>query len=193
MSDDNPRVTAGRAVTAKWRPKKHRFTCGYCGKEHWTARKSQRFCSRSCQARGRVITGTSPYCSITEPEHPLAHSDGTVLVHRKVLYERIGSGPQSCNWCGRRLTWRGSGMEQVFTDHLDADTRNNDPLNLVPSCKTCNTHRSMNPQFRTHCPKGHEKTPENYRPGSNGRGMACRVCARQRYHASKEGCVANGA
>lgn len=73
-------------------------------------------------------------------DHPLADSDGCVTEHRKVLYDKIGSGPHLCYWgCGAVLSW--GTIHGICVDHLDGDTMNNDPGNLVPSCFLCNIMR----------------------------------------------------
>jgi hypothetical protein len=86
----------------------------------------------------RILTG--------QQGHPLAGKMGNLPEHRKVLYEKIGSGPHPCHWhpvsgCGQlNLQW-GNGIDGIFADHLDEDRLNNDPHNLVPSCHKCNWDR----------------------------------------------------
>jgi len=71
-------------------------------------------------------------------DHPLAAANGTVLEHRKVLYDEIGAGPHPCHWgCCKQLAW-----PEIFVDHLDDDGLNNDPPNLVVSCFSDNIHRT---------------------------------------------------
>lgn len=77
--------------------------------------------------------------------HPLATKDGSVAIHRKVLFEKIGWGPHNCHWCNISLEWTPGKIIQnktLISDHLDFDTRNNSPENLVPSCHGCNKSRS---------------------------------------------------
>lgn len=82
----------------------------------------------------KVLTG--------HQEHPLARSDGTLLEHRKVLYEALGPGPQECHWCGKELKWHTEGQKDlVCVDHLNDDGLDNAPENLAPSCSRCNAHR----------------------------------------------------
>ena len=76
-----------------------------------------------------------------QQDHPLAHADGTLAEHRKVLYDVIGPGPHQCYWCERTLEWV-EGIEGICVDHLDRDISNNDPANLAPSCHKCNWDRS---------------------------------------------------
>lgn len=71
--------------------------------------------------------------------HPLASHHGELLEHRAVLYAKIGPGSHPCHWCGKLREWGGAGG--IHVDHLDEDKLNNDPENLVPSCKQCNGNR----------------------------------------------------
>lgn len=73
--------------------------------------------------------------------HPLATSGGVAYVHRINLYARIGPGPHRCHWCNREVHWRTPGPSQLTSDHLDHDPTNNDPANLVPACRPCNSSR----------------------------------------------------
>lgn len=87
----------------------------------------------------------------TQHGHALARG-GRLQEHRKVLYDLIGPGPHPCHWrdvysCGKdALEWGGRGG--IFVDHLDGDTHNNSPENLVPSCNGCNIRRG-NPESLT--------------------------------------------
>ena len=84
---------------------------------------------------------------LRQHDHPLAGKDGKVYEHRKVLYDSIGPGPHECYWgCGKAVDW-GGGHEGLVADHLDGDTLNNTPENLVPSCRMCNWNRGTDPQF----------------------------------------------
>jgi hypothetical protein len=75
-------------------------------------------------------------------DHPLATGHGTVLVHRKVLYAKIGPGPHRCHWCGTVVAWSKTlGKSALIADHVDSDPHNNNPDNLVPACLRCNTTR----------------------------------------------------
>lgn len=78
--------------------------------------------------------------------HPLADSQGRVLVHRVTLYDKIGPGEHPCHWCGSFVRWDDRPVEHpdssLCVDHLDADRANNDPANLVPSCLACNSRRA---------------------------------------------------
>ncbi|MEV4934130.1 HNH endonuclease signature motif containing protein [Sphingobium sp. LSP13-1-1.1] len=70
------------------------------------------------------------------PEHPLAMSNGLVLEHRRVAYNKYGAGTQTCNWCNVELEW-----SAVEVDHLDWTRTNNRSDNLVTSCQKCNLGR----------------------------------------------------
>lgn len=77
------------------------------------------------------------YVVVKRPNHPLASKAGWVYEHRQVVYELAGPGPQACFWCGTALEWGRS----LHIDHLDHQRDNNDPDNLVISCRPCNTSR----------------------------------------------------
>lgn len=84
----------------------------------------------------------SGYVILTGVKHPLAGSQGKVLVHRVVLYDAIGPGPHPCHWCGKPVDWtKGVTRDSLTVDHLDDDRSNNARENLVPSCNECNTTR----------------------------------------------------
>lgn len=83
------------------------------------------------------------YHLATRHGHPLADRKGFVHVHRIVLYEALGSGPQRCHWCDREIEWHPQeARDRVEVDHLDNDGRNNTLSNLVASCHRCNILRS---------------------------------------------------
>lgn len=83
------------------------------------------------------------YIVLTGTRHPLATAQGKVLVHRLVLFEKIGAGAHPCHWCGRTVIWRAGRIrrDSLVVDHLNDDRADNDPENLVPSCNRCNTNR----------------------------------------------------
>ncbi len=68
--------------------------------------------------------------------HPLAAKGGSVLISRIVLYGKLAGVSGLCHWCGIVLTWA-----TLCADHLDSDTENNQPSNLVGSCRGCNANR----------------------------------------------------
>jgi hypothetical protein len=80
------------------------------------------------------------------PDHPLATKNGYVLESRKLLYDRIGAGPQICHWCATTIVWkvkrgRGTHRGHVVADHVDGNWRNDSPDNVVPACQGCNGTR----------------------------------------------------
>lgn len=68
--------------------------------------------------------------------HPLSGDNGVVQEHRKVLYDKIGPGFHPCHWCGKQISWGGSGGINV--DHLNGVKDDNRSENLVVSCCLCN-------------------------------------------------------
>lgn len=83
--------------------------------------------------------------------HPVAMSDGSVYVHRAVLYDKIGPGPHPCHWCGETVTWGAQGQYGLSVAHLDDDVTNNEPGNLVPVCYRCRHGRGEHDAFTRHC------------------------------------------
>jgi hypothetical protein len=79
------------------------------------------------------------------PNHPLAIANGCVAEHRRVLYAKIGDGPHACTWCRRTVRWM-PGVhyhpDALAADHLNGDTTDNRPENLIPSCIACNRQRA---------------------------------------------------
>lgn len=155
----------------------------FCGIMSGTARcaNTKRPLTRSLDSteEGLAMQATpARYKSVRDPAHPLATPSGLILLHRKMLYDRIGPGWHPCHWCGEPVEWRigkpASGA--LVADHLDHDTRNNSPENLVPSCNPCNGHRlhgeTWEPwtpgtptgrpdRFHARCRKGHLLTLGN--------------------------------
>lgn len=65
--------------------------------------------------------------------------------HRLVLYEKIGPGAHPCHYCGSMVEWKVGQCTQrgnLIAEHVDGDIRNNDPINLVPSCQACNNRKN---------------------------------------------------
>lgn len=89
--------------------------------------------------RTRQLRVTMPgkgYQRLYEPDHPLADTQGYVGEHRKVVFSQIGFELKSCALCGKPETW-----ETVHIDHIDQNIKNNEPSNLRPLCRPCNTFR----------------------------------------------------
>lgn len=72
------------------------------------------------------------------PTHPLAGgSYRWEYEHRIVVFDVYGPGPYRCYWCHvRPLEW-----SDMHADHIDHDRSNNDPVNIRPSCLSCNVGR----------------------------------------------------
>lgn len=106
------------------------------------------------------------YVSIKAPGHPLSWPDGRAAEHRVVLYAVIGPGAHRCHWCNKIVIWRDIDPNvALVVDHLDEDTHNNDPANLVPSCSLCNANRWLTDRCRV----GHDLSePGSWRLRSNG-------------------------
>lgn len=127
--------------------------CEHCRKPFQPRRQDAgRFCSRACYfAFG---PGPTPKDRCKRPRqrtargHPLAPPGGIVGVARLVLYDKIGPGEHPCHWCQAPVRWivgGGPGTPgSLLADHLDWDTNNNVPENLIPSCNHCNAHRTQN-------------------------------------------------
>jgi hypothetical protein len=108
--------------------------------------RPNKYCSYKCAG---TEPGTGKRANLFRPNHPLAVSDGRIMIHRFNLYEKIGPGSHPCAWCGKIVKWtpgagRGDKKDGVLAvDHLDGDTRNNAVENLVPSCYRCNALRGI--------------------------------------------------
>ena len=93
------------------------------------------------QAVGSYVT-SSGYRVLTGMQgHPIADSSSAVLEHRKILYDKIGSGAHPCHWCGELLSW--GGCLGINADHLNGVKLDNRSENLVPSCVNCNKNRAL--------------------------------------------------
>ena len=97
---------------------------------------------------GAGIQRKGRYLSITNAHgHFLAGLVGRIPYHRYVLHEKLGRPTSSeCHWCGFPQPWKsrltGYSQHSINADHVDGDTTNNRPSNLVPSCGWCNMNRS---------------------------------------------------
>lgn len=95
-------------------------------------------------AKGIRTSKGRRYTSTIVRGHPLAHADGKVYDHRRVLYDRLGPGTHECFWCGTELGWYPRGTPgSLQTDHLNGDGGDNRSENLVASCGSCNTSRGQ--------------------------------------------------
>lgn len=121
--------------------------------------------------------------------HPLAMQNGGTYQHRLVLWDKIGPGSHPCAWCGDPVDWfGGTPATRLEVDHIDANRANNDPANLAPSCHHCNVNRNGIYKLKwTHCPNGHEYTPENQVASvrDHRKCRECRLERQRRYEARK--------
>lgn len=138
---------------------------------------------------------TTVYRSRAVPaDHPLAQPShngyAKAYEHRLVLFNKIGGGEHKCHWCKKTIAWDGPKSSRIVADHLDADTRNNEPENLVPACWRCNFTRATRTDFLTHCRYGHEFTTTNTYHRPDGGGRQCKECSRKsckaRYHRRRQ-------
>ena|ERR1019366_6813204 len=102
---------------------------------------------------GSMVVKNGKYLRIINAEgYPISSLRGRIPYHRFVLFEKLGKPDATrCNWCGYVLPWTSTAMSSMFlvinADHLDGDTHNNQPENLVPSCAWCNANRSWAEQY----------------------------------------------
>lgn len=101
------------------------------------------------KARPRITMPGKGYQFVHDPSHPLAHKNGYVAEHRKVVFDRIGFSLCACEMCGKPEAW-----ETVHIDHIDQDPKNNNPENLRPLCRSCNVWRDYPDQhtFKSNLP-----------------------------------------
>jgi hypothetical protein len=125
-------ASAPQCTTPACERKMTRKGPGLCGLCYFRIRRTGSTAPRPI--KGRYQWGL--YVRLLAREHPLADQTGHVFEHRAVLYDRLGSGPQTCFWCGVGLEW-----SAVVVDHLNDRKTDNDPVNLVPSCNACNRAR----------------------------------------------------
>jgi hypothetical protein len=127
--------------------------CETCGStfDHKAKHRPGRYCSSACYRaagpRGPQKDKIKGHRMISWPSHPLAPPSGILAYSRVRLWTEIGPGPHQCHWCSRLVNWtRGLGPDALVVDHLDFNTDNNSPENLVPACIGCNGHRRENGQ-----------------------------------------------
>jgi hypothetical protein len=99
-----------------------------------------------------ILRKKTPYHEVKRPDHPLASADGSVLLHRAILYDTIGLGPHPCCYCGRDLNWYARlpiskrPEDYLVVEHKDSWSLNNDPSNLAPCCGPCNNSKGCKNQ-----------------------------------------------
>lgn len=114
-------------------------TRGLCGK-HYTRLRRHGSPESSKYDGSRRTVGSNGYVWLYgRHDHPLADSRGRLYEHRAVLWDKLGGGRQTCYLCGSEVLW--SQHPKLTVDHLDFDRTNNDPNNLAPSCRSCNSGR----------------------------------------------------
>lgn len=72
-------------------------------------------------------------------DHPIANAGGVVRVHRLMLWNKLQGKDSQCHWCDKDVHW--FSKPRLIADHLDRNTHNNAPENLVPACQRCNSSR----------------------------------------------------
>lgn len=92
----------------------------------------------------------SEYRRVYRPGHPISGKRGMTYAHRVNLYDKIGPGEHGCHWCGKTVSWDGlvKAGDKLEVDHLNNDKTDNDPANLVPACRSCNTTRGRQEHHR---------------------------------------------
>jgi hypothetical protein len=120
------------------------YVKGWCNKhfQRWKAHDDPLKLLRRERGTGSITV--HGYHIVTDHGHPLENARG-VLVHRVVLFDKIGPGEHPCHWCNQPVSWNLTFPESpagLVVDHLDHDRLNNDSSNLVPSCGQCNIQRT---------------------------------------------------
>lgn len=77
------------------------------------------------------------YQKILVGTHELPTHEGYIYEHRKVVFDMYGFNLPDCEICGKPTNWK-----TCHIDHIDNDVSNNDPKNLRPVCRGCNTGRT---------------------------------------------------
>ena len=124
----------------------YHFTCAGCGivvaafKSEALRRK---YCGASCynQTRRLSYTPIGYRNRGVSRDHPLSEGRNAIREHRLVLWDRVGPGAHPCHYCGTLVEWR-VGVHAwhgaLVAEHLDRNTANNDPSNIVVACQPCN-------------------------------------------------------
>jgi hypothetical protein len=82
------------------------------------------------------------------------HKYASISVHRIILMQKIGTGPQSCHWCGKPVEWKpvkkgkGGWDGVLIVDHVNNISSDNSPDNLVPACFRCNVFRQIDEDMK---------------------------------------------
>ena len=85
-----------------------------------------------------------PEVRLTSHDHFLASGNGVVSQARVICWESQGRLPSTqCHWCDWEVWWKATGGQvQAQADHLNSNSIDNRPENLVPACYWCNVLRS---------------------------------------------------
>lgn len=146
-------------------------SCNPCGKEVPVGRRS---CSRRCASKAYR---TAEFISRIASSEVVTDENGCWVwpkrkykygPHRSIYTRVVGPVPQ-----GKQL------------DHLCNNTRCVNPWHLSPSTHRDNTLRGTAPTAvnarKTHCPKGHEYTPQNTIVHKDKGWRSCRTCRNAKF------------
>lgn len=111
---------------------------GLCEKHYYRLRRRGTFLLKGDEAPPpREVRHSEGYVIEYLPSHPLwGEVHGRVYQHRRVFFDNYGKGPHPCHWCGKTLHW-----DEMDVDHVNAVRDDNEPANLVASCRSCNVKR----------------------------------------------------
>lgn len=113
---------------------------GLCS-AHWNRKRRY---GDPLASKPRPVSATR--VSRTRPDHPLVGRTGKVRRARLVLFDKLEGRDAPCHWCGLPLRWcvikiKESPPDSLYADHLNRDTTDDRPENLVPACLPCNSNR----------------------------------------------------
>lgn len=120
-------------------------------------KRGRPYCSRGCYGmslRGVRVPNVK-HRMVTRKDHPIAPPSGVLAIARVNLYDKIGPGTHPCNWCKKVISWDAELYSDtaIVADHLNWDSENDEPENLVPSCNACNSHRRKTGHSKTLSPE----------------------------------------
>lgn len=119
------------------------------GLRRYSARERRLMQADPRMGTGRGIIESGGYFIYSSVEHYGSHPlaiKGQVHVHRVVLWNKLKCTSldcqHPCDLCGIILDgWRRGITQGIYVDHIDRNTKNNDPDNLRPLCYSCNWNR----------------------------------------------------
>lgn len=109
-------------------------------------------------------------------------NDEYVRLNRYVLEQKLGrpirEGYMACHSCNNKGC--------IEPEHIYEGSRTDNLWDLIRigNAKFFGNHRHN--KEKTHCPKGHEYTPENTRYNHRGKHRNCRTCDRERNKVNNE-------